>query len=58
MTSLDVSTPAGVGKKVIAGRALRDKREAEWLAATIEQAVGELTPAIHTPWPSPSRPGP
>jgi hypothetical protein len=46
------------GKKVIAGRALRDKREAEWLAATIRQAVGGLTPAIRTPWPSPSPPGP
>jgi hypothetical protein len=28
------------GKKVIAGRALRDKREAEWLAATIRQTLG------------------
>jgi hypothetical protein len=46
------------GKKIIAGRALRDKREAEWLAAIITQAVGGLTPAIHTPWPSPSPPGP
>jgi hypothetical protein len=28
------------GKKVIAGRAVRDKREAEWLAATIKSALG------------------
>jgi hypothetical protein len=28
------------GKKVVAGRALRDKREAEWLAAAIKQALG------------------
>jgi hypothetical protein len=34
------------GKKVIAGRALRDKREAEWLAATIKSALGlESKPA-------------
>ena len=46
------------GKKVIAGRALRDKREAEWLAATIKQAVGGLTSATRTPGPSQSPPGP
>jgi hypothetical protein len=28
------------GKKVIAGRALRDKREAEWLAITLKNALG------------------
>jgi hypothetical protein len=28
------------GKKVIAGRSVRDKREAEWLAATIKSALG------------------
>jgi hypothetical protein len=28
------------GKKVIAGRAVRDKREAEWLALTIKTAIG------------------
>jgi hypothetical protein len=29
------------GKKVIAGRAVRDKREAEWLAMTIKNALGQ-----------------
>jgi hypothetical protein len=28
------------GKKVIAGRAVRDKLEAEWLALTIKRALG------------------
>jgi hypothetical protein len=27
-------------KKVVAGRSVRDKREAEWLAATIKRALG------------------
>jgi hypothetical protein len=29
-----------IGKKVVAGRSVRDKREAEWLATTIKQALG------------------
>jgi hypothetical protein len=34
------------GKKMIAGRSVRDKREAEWLAVTIKTALGlELKPA-------------
>jgi hypothetical protein len=32
------------GKKVIAGRSVRDKREAEWLAITLRKALG-LTPS-------------
>jgi hypothetical protein len=36
-------------KKVIAGRSVRDKREAEWLAITIKQTLGldstKTTPA-------------
>jgi hypothetical protein len=28
------------GKAVTAGRGLREKREAEWLAATLKQAIG------------------
>ena len=28
------------GKKTTAGRSVRDKREAEWLAATIKKALG------------------
>jgi hypothetical protein len=28
------------GKKVVAGRSMRDKREAEWLAATMKSALG------------------
>jgi hypothetical protein len=28
------------GKKVIAGRAVRDKREAEWLAITLKKTLG------------------
>jgi hypothetical protein len=47
----DIVVTTRDGKKVIAGRSVRDKREAEWLAATIRQA-------IHIPSPSPSPPGP
>jgi hypothetical protein len=46
------------GEKVIVGRAVREKREAEWLAATIAQALGGLTSASRTPGPSLSPPGP
>jgi hypothetical protein len=35
------------GKKVIAGRSVRDKREAEWLAITMKRALG-LDPAKKT----------
>jgi hypothetical protein len=35
------------GKKVIAGRSVRDKREAEWLAITMKKALG-LAPAQTT----------
>jgi hypothetical protein len=37
---LRVSRATKEGKKITAGRAVRDKREAEWLAATIKQALG------------------
>ena len=46
------------GEKLIVGRAVRDKREAEWLATTIRQALGGLTWASRTPGPSLSPPGP
>jgi hypothetical protein len=36
----DVEIRRNDGKKVVAGRAVRDKREAEWLAATIKRALG------------------
>jgi hypothetical protein len=36
------------GKKVIAGRSVRDKREAEWLAITMKKSLG-LTPTKTTP---------
>lgn len=37
----DVALVQKGGKKVIAGRYIRDKREAEWLAATIKGALGK-----------------
>jgi hypothetical protein len=36
----DVEIRRKDGKKVTAGRSVRDKREAEWLAATIKKALG------------------
>jgi hypothetical protein len=36
----DVQIRRTDGKKVVAGRSVRDKREAEWLAITIKQALG------------------
>jgi hypothetical protein len=36
----DIVVTTKEGKKITAGRAVRDKREAEWLAATIKQALG------------------
>ncbi len=35
----DITVIRKNGKKIRAGRAVRDKREAEWLAATIKQAI-------------------
>jgi hypothetical protein len=35
----DISIDTTAGKRVAAGRAVRDKREAEWLAATIMKAI-------------------
>jgi hypothetical protein len=35
----DISIDTTAGKRVAAGRAVRDKREAEWLAATITKAI-------------------
>jgi len=35
----DVSIETTAGKRIVAGRAVRDKREAEWLAATIMNAI-------------------
>jgi hypothetical protein len=54
----DVVVNTRDGEKLIVGRAVRDKREAEWLAATIRQALGGLTWASRTPGPSLSPPGP
>jgi hypothetical protein len=54
----DVVVNTRDGEKLIVGRAVRDKREAEWLAATIRQALGGLTSASRTPGPSLSPPGP
>jgi hypothetical protein len=36
----DVAVVRKNGKKIRVGRAVRDKREAEWLAATIKNALG------------------
>jgi hypothetical protein len=36
----DIVVTTKEGKKITAGHAVRDKREAEWLAATIKQALG------------------
>jgi hypothetical protein len=36
----DIVVTTKDGKKITAGRAVRDKREAEWLAARIKQALG------------------
>ncbi len=36
----DVVVSTKEGKTITAGRAVRDKREAEWIAATIKQALG------------------
>jgi hypothetical protein len=44
----DVAVVLKNGKKVIAGRSVRDKREAEWLAITMKKALG-LTPIKTTP---------
>ena len=44
----DVMNVTAAGKRMAAGRAIRDKREAEWLAATIAGALtapGGRTPA-------------
>jgi hypothetical protein len=32
------------GKRVIAGRSVRDKREAEWLVETLKAAIGHQEP--------------
>ena len=40
------------GKQIVAGRSVRDKREAEWLAATIRTAVGLKEPEVSADsWP-------
>jgi hypothetical protein len=44
----DVAIVLKNGSKVIAGRSVRDKREAEWLAITMKKALG-LTPTKTTP---------
>jgi hypothetical protein len=36
----DIAIVRKDGKKIKAGRGIRDKREAEWLAATIKSALG------------------
>ncbi|HEX3233413.1 MAG TPA: hypothetical protein VHR41_04415 [Gemmatimonadales bacterium] len=36
----DIVVLTKAGKKLTAGRAVRDKREAEWLAGTVKQALG------------------
>jgi hypothetical protein len=36
----DVMISTKGGKRIIAGRSIRNKREAEWLAATLQQAMG------------------
>ena len=43
-TYYDVILVTTAGKRVTAGRGIRDKREAEWLAATIKGAVGPASP--------------
>ncbi len=35
----DITVVRKNGKKINVGRSIRDKREAEWLAATIKQAI-------------------
>jgi hypothetical protein len=37
------------GKKIIAGRSVRDKREAEWLAITLKEALGLSASGSHQP---------
>ncbi|HET6836782.1 MAG TPA: hypothetical protein VFH24_02000 [Gemmatimonadales bacterium] len=40
------------GKRVIAGRSVRDKREAEWLVQTLKTAIGLTEPGAGTSsWP-------
>jgi hypothetical protein len=36
----DLMILANGGKRIVAGRSIRSKREAEWLAATLQQALG------------------
>jgi hypothetical protein len=37
------------GGKIIAGRSVRDKREAEWLAITLKEALGLSASGSHQP---------
>jgi hypothetical protein len=40
------------GKRVVAGRSLRDKREAEWLVGTLKAAMGLQEPGLTaSSWP-------
>jgi hypothetical protein len=43
----DVAVVRKGGKQVLAGRSVRDKREAEWLAGTIKRALG-LEPQVNS----------